>query len=48
MMMINVFNMQLITIALNYDKIGNNHQRVDRVKPFIDQYNWKDKYSISR
>ena len=31
-----------ITIALNYDEIGNNHQRVNKVKPFIDQYNWKD------
>ena len=28
-----------ITIALNYDEIGNNHQRVNKVKPFIDQYN---------
>ena len=26
-----------ITIALNYDEIGNNHQRVNKVKPFIDQ-----------
>ena len=31
-----------ITIALNYDEIGNNHQRVNRVKPLIDKYNWKD------
>ena len=31
-----------ITIALNYDEIGNHHQRVNKVKPFIDQYNWKD------
>ena len=31
-----------ITIALNYDEIGNNHQRVNKVKPFIDQYSWKD------
>ena len=31
-----------ITIALNYDEIGNHHQRVNEVKPFIDQYNWKD------
>ena len=28
-----------ITIALNYDEIGNNHQIVNKVKPFIDQYN---------
>ena len=31
-----------ITIALNDDEIGNHHQRVNKVKPFIDQYNWKD------
>ena len=31
-----------ITIALHYDEIGSNHQRVNKVKPFIDQYNWKD------
>ena len=31
-----------ITVALNYDEIGNHHQRVNKVKPFIDQYNWKD------
>ena len=31
-----------ITIALNYDEIGNHHQRVNKVKPFTDKYNWKD------
>ena len=31
-----------ITIALNYNEIGNHHQRVSKVKHFIDQYNWKD------
>ena len=31
-----------ITITLNYDEIGNHHQGVNKVKPFIDQYNWKD------
>ena len=31
-----------ITIALNYDEIEKHHQRVNKVKPFIDQYNWKD------
>ena len=31
-----------ITIALNYDEIEKYHQRVNKVKPFIDQYNWKD------
>ena len=31
-----------ITIALNYDEIGNHHQRENKLKPFIDQYNWKN------
>ena len=31
-----------ITIALNYDEIEKHHQRVNKVKPFIDQYNWKN------
>ena len=31
-----------IAIAFNYDEIGNHHQRVNKVKPFINQYNWKD------
>ena len=31
-----------ITIVLNYNEIGNHHQRINKVKSFIDQYNWKD------
>ena len=31
-----------ITIALHYEEIGNHHQRVNKVKPFIERYNWKD------
>ena len=31
-----------ITIALNYDEIEKHHQRINKVKPFIDQYNWTD------
>ena len=31
-----------VTIALNYDKIGKNHQIVSKVKPFINQYNWNE------
>ena len=31
-----------ITIALNYDEIGNHHQGVNKVHPFIDQCNGKD------
>ena len=37
--MINVFNMLL---ALNLDKIKRDPQRISKIKPFIDQYNWKD------
>ena len=28
---------------IKLDEIGNHHQRVNKVKPFIDQYSWKDK-----
>ena len=31
-----------ITVALNYDKINRNPQRISKIKPFIEQYNWKD------
>ena len=31
-----------ITLALNLDKIRKNPQRISKIKPFIDQYNWKD------
>ena len=30
------------TIALNYEKIKKDPQRISKIKPFIDQYNWKD------
>ena len=36
--MINVFNMPL----LNLDKIKKDPQRISKIKPFIEQYNWKD------
>ena len=29
-----------VTIALNYDEIGNHPERVSKVKPFINQYDW--------
>ena len=29
-------------ITLNYDKIDRNPQRISKIKPFIDNYNWKD------
>ena len=31
-----------VTLALNHDKIVRNLQRISKIKPFIDQYNWKD------
>ena len=31
-----------ITVALNHEKIDKNPQRIAKIKPFIDTYNWKD------
>ena len=31
-----------ITIPLNYQNISNNCQRISKIKPFINNYNWKD------
>ena len=31
-----------ITIAIHYDEIEKHDQSVNKVKPFTDQYNWKD------
>ena len=31
-----------VTLALNLDKINKHPQRISKIKPFIDQYNWKD------
>ena len=30
------------TLALNYDKIDRTPQRISKIKPFIENYNWKD------
>ena len=30
-----------LTVALNYQNIKNHPERVSKIKPFIDQYNWK-------
>ena len=30
------------TLTLNLDKIKRDPQRISKIKPFIDQYNWKD------
>ena len=31
-----------LTVALNNRNIGKNPQRISKIKPFIDQYNWKE------
>ena len=31
-----------VTIALNYDKTENHPERVNNVKPFINQYDWSE------
>ena len=30
------------TLALNLDKINTNSQRISKIKPFIEEYNWKN------
>ena len=31
-----------ITVALNHRKIGKNPQKISKIKPYINNYNWKD------
>ena len=31
-----------VTLALNLNSIDNHPKRISKIKPFIDQYNWKD------
>ena len=31
-----------VTIALNHQKIKNNPERISKIQPFIDQYNWNN------
>ena len=31
-----------LTVALNYEQIEKDLQRISKIKPFIDQYNWKE------
>ena len=31
-----------VTLALNLDKINKNSQRISKIKPFNEEYNWKD------
>ena len=30
------------TLALNFDNINNHPEKISKIGPFIDQYNWKD------
>ena len=30
-----------VTVALNHEQIKKDPQRITKIKPFIDQYNWK-------
>ena len=31
-----------VTLALNLDKFNNHPERISKIKPFIDQYNWNE------
>ena len=31
-----------VTVALNYDEIKKHHQRVNKVKPFVNKYDWSE------
>ena len=31
-----------VTLALNLDNIDSHPERISKIKPFINQYNWKD------
>ena len=31
-----------LTVALNYEQVKDHSERISKIKPFIDQYSWKD------
>ena len=31
-----------VTLALNLSKINDHPERISKIKPFIEQYNWKN------
>ena len=31
-----------VTLALNIDKVNDHPERISKIKPFIEKYNWKD------
>ena len=36
-----------VTLALNLDKINKNSQRISKIKPFVEEYNWKDLVALN-
>ena len=32
-----------VAVALNYQKIKKSPEIISKIKPFIDQYNWKER-----
>ena len=36
-----------LIVALNHEQIKNNPERISKIKPFIDQYNWNEIFSIA-
>ena len=36
------FFQYVVTLALNLDNIDNHPERISKIKPFINKYNWKD------
>ena len=37
-----MFIQYAVTVALNHREIGKDPQRISKIKPYIDKYNWKD------
>ena len=35
-----------LTVALNYQNIDRNPHRISKIKPFINQYDWKKRFSV--
>ena len=40
--MISAFNILSMSFQLNYEQIKKDPQRISKIKPFIDQYSWKE------
>ena len=40
-MLINVFNTLQLLHRSNHEEIASNQQRIKKIKPFINKYNWK-------